>query len=252
MASEKMERRLKIYELSVTVQREKAQHLMNVVCNVCEHGLWILSQNHTKRYKTCVFCGQKIAVPIEEKEFEQCIDATVLGRQLTCVTVDKIRALVMKKLCQDEEITVDEFSATLKLTKNYSDSHLQAGLFEYFEKILPPPKVLVMANEFAGEEAQRIWQTLHDAGFRINNDYGEVVDLEKYDALIVVNSDVTIDGKEYPSYISDDMDAYIRYAMHKNMKVFFTHPLPEGMYSMIRKPLLPTDYFFLHNVLARK
>ena len=252
MASEKFKRRRKIYELSMAIRNEKAQHLENILCSVCEHGLEILSQNHTKCYKTCVFCGQTKEVASVEKELGQYIDATILGNQLTSVTVDKLRELVMKKLLQDEAITATEFSAVLKLTKKYSDSHYYAGVFEYFEKILPPHKLLVMASEYAQEEAERIWQTLHDAGFRVYNDYGENVDIEKYDAIVVVNPDVTISGADYPSYISDDMDVYIRYAMYKSKKVFFVHPLPEGVYPNIRKSLLPADYFFLHNVLATR
>lgn len=252
MASEKFERRRKTYKLSMAIRNEKAQHLENILCSVCEHGLEILSQNYTKRYRTCVFCGQTKEVASVEKECEQYIDATILGNQLTSVTVDKLRELVMKKLLQDEAITAAEFSAVLKLTKKYSDSHYYAGVFEYFERILPPPKLLVMANEFAQEEAERIWHTLHDAGFRVYNDYGENVDIEKYDAIVVVNPDVTIEGTNYPSYISGDMDVYIRYAMYKSKKVFFVHPLPEGGYPNIRKSLLPTDYFFLHNVLAKR
>ena len=252
MASEKFERRRKIYELSVKARRDQNEHLENVLCCVCEHGLEILSQNHAKYHKTCVFCGQTKEITSLEKEWGQYIDTTILGNQLTSATVDKLRELVMKKLLRDEEITIFEFSVALKLTKKYSDSHLYAGVFEYFEKILPPHKLLVMASEYAQEEAERIWQTLHDAGFRVYNDYGENVDIEKYDAIVVVNPDVTIEGTDYPSYISDDMDLYIRYAMYKSKKVFFTHPLPDDVYPNIKKPILPTDHFFLQNILARK
>lgn len=127
MASEKFERRRKTYKLSMAIRNEKAQHLENILCSVCEHGLEILSQNHTKRYKTCVFCGQTKEAASVEKELGQYIDATILGNQLTSVTVDKLRELVMKKLLQDEAITATEFSAVLKLTKKYSDSHYYAG-----------------------------------------------------------------------------------------------------------------------------
>lgn len=252
MASEKIERRRKIYELSVKARREQTEHLENVLCCVCEHDLWILSQSHAKYHKTCVFCGKTKEITSLQKEWGQYIDTTILGNQLTSATVDKLRELVMKKMLQDEEITIFEFSVALKLTKKYSDSHPYAGVFEYFEKILPPPKLLVMANEFAAKDSVRICETLSASGFRVTNDYGENVDLDNYDAVVVVNSDATIEGKDYPSYISADMDLYIRYAMYKSKKVFFTHPLPDDVYPNIRKPILPTDHFFLQNILARK